>query len=326
MANLETVPPGPQPPAETLASVSYLPSRDIEHPPMPEGVFLPIEGNPFHVKHGLVEVSGQEIQYTGAYPEELKYDGVAITIPGFGGFKQTSRPLRTTLAQEGVATITYGPARDDDYNTADRLLNSQELHTKTVEAIIEDLRDNPYVRSEVPNGGKIDFDRIWLLPHSMGNLAAADFAEEHYSQVEAITSLAGVGHGSPTLKQFLNPLFIPKAALAIRHEVLPYLKSGLVDINAANAYRALHYYAKNPTRTIGEAIACLTTDLRPTYERLGELGVKTAFIAFEHDCLIPVNVQIAENVDQYREVRGTGHLAPMLKSARVVSHAIETLN
>ena len=299
-------------------------SCDLNLQPGPENIADNNLPNPTYLAQGQVNLGQTTIQYTGEFPEERVYDGWASIQPGFGGYKRTSRALRHAMAEAGIATITYGPARDDDYNLWTRLTNSQEAHTRTLEAIAEAIPDNQVIRRTMPGGQDIDFDQQLLVPHSMGGLAAAPYAEKHPSKVDAIINLGSAGYGSPTLAQLAQT--VPGGiGRAIWNELIPGLRSAEISIRPINVARVVHYYARNPARTIGEMVACLKTDVRPSAQKLGEQGVKSAFIAFEHDCLIPPNNSIADNVEHYRVMPDSGHLAPQLKAQQVAQTVMASL-
>jgi hypothetical protein len=71
--------------------------------------------------------------------------------------------------------------------------------------------------------------------------------------------------------------------------------------------------------------ACLTNDIRPKISKVGEFGVKTAFIAFEKDSLIPPNDQIADSVEVYDVIPGVRHSAPQFKAGQVADKIIDTV-
>ncbi|HSX44793.1 MAG TPA: hypothetical protein VLF39_01615 [Candidatus Saccharimonadales bacterium] len=281
--------------------------------------------------HGQVDVGRVPISYTAGLPEQRIYDGWASFEPGFGGLKSTSRPLRNALSELGLITVTYGPARNDNDNPWTRLTRSQDTHIQTIEAIANDISKNPAIKRTAPDYKTIDFDRQVLIPHSMGGLAAVPYAEKqinndnHNTSIDAIISLSSAGYGSPSFKQIAHaiPLGVGRA---IRDELVPGLKNTDIAINPTNLARIIHYYGRNPGRTIGEALSCLTQDVRPAVKRLGEQGVKTAFIAFENDILIPPNEQISDVVDLYHVMPDSGHSAPQFEPKRVANMIVDSLH
>jgi pimeloyl-ACP methyl ester carboxylesterase len=273
--------------------------------------------------HGIVEAAGDSVIYTVEAPESPKYEGVGVIVPGFGGFKRTSRDLRHELALEGLTTVSFTPVRHDRQPVWTRLADSQSAHVETLGAVLADLPINKDVMVQLP---RQDWRRHVLLPHSMGNLAAARYAEvDSGAQTEGIVSLAGVGLGSPSVLQLLEtvPKGLPRA---LATELLPFLLARKVEITPRNVWRIIHYYASNPARTAGEMYACLSTDIRPTIHQLGAKGVTSAFISFEHDALIPPNPYIGNVVDYYTEMPDAGHMAPQLKAQRVARTIIGTLD
>lgn len=277
--------------------------------------------------HGTVEAAGIPVEYTiESAPDVVQYEGFGIIAPGFGGFKRTSRDLGHQLALAGITTARYTPVRRDDHCIWSRLSNSQQAHADTITAVAEDIAGDENARARLPN---IDFDRRILLPHSMGGLATTQHAREAPSgKTEAIINLASAGFGTPNLPQLAET--VPKGLhKAIFQELIPFITSGKIDVTPLNFWRFVHYYGVNPARTVGEIYACLSTDVRPEVWALGKQGVRSAFIAFEHDSLIPPNEDLHDTVDYYEVMPDAGHMAPQLKAERVakaISDAIDVLD
>ncbi len=274
--------------------------------------------------HGEVVVAGTTVEYTIESPPEdhIVYEGLAIIAPGFGGFKRTSRPLRHEMALAGVVSVSYSPVRRDDHSLWSRLARSQQAHADTITAVASDIADQDFSDTDVP---PVDVTRRVLLPHSMGGLATAQHASDTpHGTTEAIINLAAAGFGSPTIPELLET--IPKNLHhAVFKELIPFVMSGKVDVTPQNFWRFLHYYGVNPTRTIGEIYACLSTDVRPTVWQLGRQGVLSAFLAFEHDALIPPHDNLGDTVDYYEVMPGAGHMAPQLKAKEVAQGVVDTM-
>jgi pimeloyl-ACP methyl ester carboxylesterase len=274
---------------------------------------------------GGVDIAGDSIPYTFECPEDRVYDGWIIIEPGFGGIKPSSRRLRHELAVLGIAAASYGPSRTGAEGLFDTFKNPQLLHERSVGAIIDDIASNPKIVHEIPRVKSLNLHRVTHLPHSMGGHAAIRHAETHVTQTDALVSLATVGHGSPTIFGLLEnlPLGIVRG---LRHELIPYLGSGDIPLHPASIARIIHYFLRNPVRTSAEMISCLTDDLRPAVYNLGQLGVKTSYISFEHDCLIPPDESVGDVVTTYRMLRGLGHMAPQVEAKRVAREAADTLH
>lgn len=275
--------------------------------------------------HGEVFVAGTAVEYTIESPpeEHLVYEGLAIIAPGFGGFKRTSRPLRHEMAMAGVVSVSYSPVRRDDHSIWSRLARSQQAHADTITAVASDIAKQGLDNTDV---APVDVTRRVLLPHSMGGLATAQHATDvTHGKTEAIINLAAAGFGSPTVPELLQT--VPKNLhRAIFQELIPFIVSGKVDVTPQNFWRFLHYYGVNPARTVGEMYACLSTDVRPTIWQLGRQGVLSAFLAFEHDALIPPNENLVDTVDYYEVIPKSGHMAPQLKAKEVAKGVTDTLD
>lgn len=277
-----------------------------------------------YIAHGTVPTANSLIEYNAEFPETLVYDGWALIGSGFGGLEQTYRPLLHALALEGFFAATFTPQRNDDHSLWEQLSDPQQLHVDTIEALASAVPQNPEVREILGPYRLPNFKRLLLLPHSMHGIPAARYAAMRPDTVDAILNLASVGYGSPTLGQLA--ITTPTGIIqALKHELIPYLTSGDIDISIANVLGFIHYFAKNPARTAGELISCLRTDIRPVAEQLDNRNVKNAFIAMQYDCLIPPNDNIADTVDLYHVLPGTGHLSPQVKAAKVARAAKATL-
>lgn len=297
----------------TPDGVSQAPYEN-EHPHESEGVFLL---RSTQLVQGQVEVDGKRSNWTLEIPEgELAYDGIAHFIPGYGGIKQTSRAPRGALASRGYATLTSDAFRGGVLCSGDDIRDPQRLHTRGQLAIAADLRNR---RDEIvrkyPNGSNIDFDKKLLIPHSMGGAPAVAYAETESNAVDMIINLATIGRGSPTLKDFLHVSPLDVAA-SIRHELVPAIKNGAIEMNVQNLYKIVHYYAR--LRAVLEARSCLTLDLSERLADLQSSGIIVRNIDFEHDILVPTPPWRADVM-----MNNMGHLAPQCKAQQVAGKIIQ---
>lgn len=264
--------------------------------------------------HGKVIVEGQPVEYTeelATYPSATK----AIIVPGFGGFKRTSRELRHAVAQDGMDGVSYDPLRKGTRTRRDKLLYPQVTHVSTIRAIHDDLQINEAVRHDHAEA----YDLI-LLAHSMGGLAATDFALEHPDHVDMVVYLGSAGFGSPTINQLAHTS--PRAVVGmLQHELVPFVRDRHIDVTPKNVLRVMRYYGSDRWRTAGEAASCLRHDMREKVKELGRQGIQTVALQFEHDIAVPkADVEACTVSDT---IPGTGHIAPMLKPERVawwISH------
>jgi hypothetical protein len=298
---------------------------DAEETPHPlnEGAF-DIELKPTRTISGVVSARGADIKWTAEFPEDLAYEGLAGFVPGFGGFKGTSRPPRRAHAQAGAATFSYAPLRESDASLVENLFHAQDAHVATIAAVVDAIPNHPDLHT-MPNSDRIDFDRLWIVDHSMGKGAGTPFAIANAGRVEGITDLATIGYGTPTLRHFLCAF--PQGVIpGLYHELLPLAKSGHINPDLRSIGQALYHYARNFPRTVGEAYSCLTLDLREATALLGELGVRTSHIGFEFDSLVqPHKSQASEYVEAHGVLKGMGHLAPQLKAPLVARHVIRVM-
>lgn len=275
--------------------------------------------NPVTLIHGQVVVGRNTVLYTVEVPAELSHEGIAVLVPGFGGIKATSRGLRRELAQCGITTASYEPARNQPAIPS----AAQAVHIATLEAISSDLPKNQRLRS-TPSVKDIDLNRKILVPHSMGGAAANPYALEHSDEVEEIEYIATVGLGPPTVAQLLKD--IPAELIpSLIHEVAPYLFSKEIDLDAKNLMRILNYFLRHPLRTAIETQSCLSTDLTAGAAELTDRGVVQNYLGFEHDILVPPSDDIFEHVDRYEVMLRAGHLAFQLKPYLVAKAIVSFL-
>lgn len=262
------------------------------------------------LEHGLVTVDGAEVEYTREFLEETT-ETLAIIVPGFGGFKRTSRNLRGALASQREDVASYDPVRREALSNRDRLFRPQATHKETVRLIHNDIYPSK---------------KAVLFAHSMGGLSATEYAHENPDRVSAIVFLGAAGFGSPTLSQLARTR--PSSLVGmISQEIVPFVMNGGIDASPRNIMRFIGYYASNPVRTTGEALSCLHHDMRDKVHDLGRLGVSTVYLQFEHDFFVPE--ADASSCDVHDILPGTGHMAPLAKPGRVAqwyrSHKNEIL-
>ncbi len=262
---------------------------------------------------GVVSIGRTPVAWTLDIPLNLTSPDMTVFIPGFGGFKATSREPRRALAAEGNASLSYGPARSCGSSVVQRLLHSADTHVATLEAITDSVVHHEDAKKTLSTFGVNPLSQ-WLVSHSMGSSSGTPYAIRHPDRISGITHLGAVGYGSPTPLDLLRKLPLGIAP-GIAHELMPYLKSGHVDVHIRSLFQALGYYAQDPIRTLGEARTCLTTDLRDDTKSLSDLHINTGYIAAEHDCLVTPPEGNTELFHHFGIMPGSGHLFPQLKAA-----------
>lgn len=296
--------------------------------PQFEGVSLGGEGLRTHLVQGNVPVGRDLVKWTLEVPEEPRYDGIGLIIPGFLGIKQSSRNLRNALAQEGISSVSYSPPRDGEEPVSDTFLDPQGLHAKALGSITDNLQERQgVIKRFVPGGNKLDFDKYLLLPHSMGGLAAPRHALTMPSGIHAIYGLATTGFGNPTLGQLL--VDIPrKGKDSVIHEIIPAAKSGAIELNWRNFSDVTRYV--NRLRFIFEGISCITTDGRHNVSedvgRLEDRGVPYIYNAFGRDMLVrPDEEKVGAVVTRFILMEKYGHLAPQAKAEKVAKQIADVV-
>lgn len=285
-----------------------------------------IQGTPYSLAHGLVRVPHAllPVKYTVSVPEKTQDARPHVVVPGFSGFKKSSRMERDALAEDhGRVAISYEPARYG--GPINDLRDPQKLHSDTISAIAQDLCTNKQLQA-VQNGDKLDFSKLILLPHSMGGLAATRVAAERSNDVDAIIYKASVGMEQAKLFRFFGRLLE-----SIPEEIGPAIQHG--EFGEAFTpkeicQKAATYLLSNPLRTSGEILSCFRANLRPMLPVLRAYNVKTGMILFDNDRLIPAQLSFehcGSEVDMCKRLPDFDHLAPQTKGKIVAREEIDML-
>lgn len=301
--------------AEQWATVHHLPYPDDRRTQQDDPY---TKEQLFQAAHGSVAVkyAHDPVKYTITIPTDVVHPTAHLIVPGFGGFKRSSRGLRNAFSlHQSTAAISFEPPRIG--NRLHDLFDSQRLHTDTIDAILNDLPNNVQLR-DTANGNKLDLGSVVLDAHSMGGLSATRYAMAHPDNVKLLTYLEAVGLEDPRLMRFL-----PRLLPTILKDIGPSLRDGEFDEDGNNPrilLNALHYYARNPVRTIGEMGSCVSADIREQVVALGMLGVKRAMLYGGSDALIPAEPSVTSSgrlVDHCEVMREVGHAGPQTQATRV---------
>jgi len=265
---------------------------------------------------GKVAVGSDVVDWKLELPEHLRYPGVVGISPGYLAIENTSRPLREALAQQGVATFSYDPARKDSWWLS--MCDPQALHAATQEAIFADLKERTDIKNG-PNGDRLDLERRILLAHSMGGFAATMFAKMQPGTIEFIYGCATTGFGHPTIPELTHD--IPLGMISgIKHELLPTLFSGNISVNIKTAKEFINYYRH--MRVVFEGLSCVFQDTREDVALLSDLGIDYHYEAYEHDILVRADESVADHVKSHKIIPKAGHLHPQKRPERVAERII----
>ena len=276
--------------------------------------------------HGNVRVHRSDVAYTLEVPENMEVDGLAYVNPGFGGVKLTSDPLRHSLAEFGMATVSLTPGRNSHTRLSD-MFHAQNLHAETLDAVSKDIGEKLFrIKQQVPNGNKIDPYHKIIIPHSMGGLSAIEHAEADakngYPQVDMIINLAAAGYSKMTVLGMAKSI-ARGAVPGMRHELITFAKQQ----NPEDAKKILSdvvvYYGGNPVRTAGEVLSIFRSNLRHRALTLRNQGTRVAYYSMQYDCLVRPDQSIEDFVDYYEEIKNTGHLAPQIKPQLLAGKIID---
>lgn len=272
--------------------------------------------------HGQVEViPGEPTDYTLEYPEGDQLDRIFPLFPGFGGVKLSSGPFSNAMARLGMPTVTVEPVRSDDRSNWERLTNPHAVHVETMEAALDDLKKTiGFELSSATDGPK-----AIPLAHSMGGEAALRYAERNHTTTEAVILLATIGFGSPNVGKIIRkvPVGTPTA---IREEVIPFLQNGELELSVSGARKAIRYYFRNPLRTVGEVVSCLTSDQSERAHRLRNLGIPTAYGQPVYDLLVQGADGARNDVTVVGEIDRAGHMFVQAKPGRAAHWVRGALN
>jgi pimeloyl-ACP methyl ester carboxylesterase len=265
---------------------------------------------PTHPFHGSVRMGSEDVQWTLEVPRDLSFDGIAVISPGFLAIKQSSRPPRNALAQEGIAALSYSPARSHSDYWWTTVQDPQKLHADTQKEIARDIRTRIDIRGGKAYGNKIKVDNKIIVAHSMGGLAATKYAQMEPDNVRMIKGLATCGFGHPTLPELAADLPLGMVD-GLKSELLPAIMKGNIALSLRNL-RDIVCYLKH-LRVVFEGISCVFEDDRANIAKLRERGITYIYEAYEKDILVRADETVAEHVDYHSIIPGAGHLEPQLK-------------
>jgi hypothetical protein len=283
-----------------------------------EDLFVPAET--FLLGGYSLQIGKNNVEWTAEIPEHSAYKGVIYIAPGFIETDDTIVPLRNALAERGYAAMTVTPSRRGDGGLGDCFRNPQEIHAKTMIGALRAIQESRLHQKLAP---EIDFNKVLIVTHSMGGLAATQ-AIELGLKPEAVINIAAAGFGSPTVKELLRDL--PRGLLpAIRHEVIPAVRNGHIDIGPRHIIKMIEHLVISPSQTIAEGISCLTTNNSELVRNQRALGIKIGYIALMHDVLVrsrPDLFKSGDIVDDYIELDHAGHFYPQKHPGRMADHII----
>lgn len=306
--------PGRHATNEALAEVHFLSPDELS-----EQASNHNPGGNITLLHGYapVESARTPVPYTLAIPEYPRIAATAVIVPGFCAIKRTSRELRNELAYQGIPTVSYNPARvhSSRKDWLHHAVNPQRLHYDTLAAVDRDIRLS-IEQAKVPEGIQISNAKRILIAHSMGNLAAIDFAVDHPMRVDSLVSIGGAGMEEP-----LGLKLVARTKDVVLRDVAAAALTGkFKGYGLKVATNTIHYVARNPVRTAAEVISCTVADKRQAVERLAELGVRqVVFCPMNDDFFYPEDTikAVGEAVDYWEIIENLQHTGPQTQARRV---------
>lgn len=276
---------------------------------------LSVAQEPVYHAHGMVAVGKDTVRYTIAATESCDPSYMTILVNGLGGFKSSSRGWRDTNARDAnEVTISFSPARNDGIKN--NLFDPQRAQVEALACIVTDAKTNPDVQN-LPNGDRIDFDRIRLTGQSLGGLPVARFAAEGDGRVEAATFIVSAGFNNGNALGHLGHVAVNLFDF-LKADCTALLQSPHVgDGFRRNMLRMLKHN-RRADRTAGELISALWSNISETVLALDAI---TCGIESKPDTLVPANSRLSEIVDYYK-LANFGHLGPQINPKEVVAATV----
>ncbi len=285
--------------------------------------------------HGEVAVGLGTTHYKAFFPEERNHNGIGYLFHGYMGFLKSSEPYGRALARAGLANVVV----DQSHLSAsayEDITDAQALHVATAEAVFSDLGHNREITHKMPDGQQAVEEQWLVSAHSMGGLGSTRFVEAHPDEAETLALLKTVGVNKPILLHIIKSALDGTAVGAGRHELIPYLKSGEIELNWKNVARMARYLGvgwpimndRRPTRAIGEGLSCLFANTRESLSTIGDQGTKRIGIEAGRDPLVAFAFDFKAYVDKYVLFPKYGHLMPQVRAdltAQAVLSAREDL-
>lgn len=274
-----------------------------------------------HWVHGEAGVASahEPIKWTAAIPDSPTINALGLIANGFCAIKRSSREFREALAAEGLATVSYDPARVHSslLDLPRHTLNPQALHYESLAGIDSSLASHPAL-GELAAAPRI------LIGHSMGNLAALDYAVNHPESIATMISIGGVG-----MERRLGLKLVARSKDMVLHDIGPAIVTGKFnDYGLKGAARLLHYVWRNPMRTGTEAVSCMVSDKRRQVHQLAALGVRHVVLMPEDDDFFyPVDTirTVHDVVDHWEIMEGMKHACPQTDAKKVATIVMQAL-
>lgn len=263
------------------------------------------EVSPSDVIEGDVTVNGDPVHWMLRRPAEETPGEVMVLLRGLGTTLQSYAAFSRAAARSGHTVLATSSAR----HGSDRR-DPHSANLDTISAAID--------AASKKAGDSASFDNLLLMAHSHGGIPAIKLAESQPDNVRLIINAGAVGYHGLELGYITRNL--PRGILlGLKHELWPAVADGSIEVSRKHLADFLHHNFKNPAQTLKELWSCMSHDLRPSAARLRAAGVLIGYIAFEHDSLVPPNPETASNVDVYRVMPDSGHMAPQRKSAELMA-------
>jgi hypothetical protein len=290
--------------------------------PLQQEGFLNTESLATHHVSGCVAVGRDSVEWDLEIPEDLRYDGIVILKPGLLGISGAYQEPQAALAQEGMATLRYPPARDGDESWLESLEDPQGLHVQTSLAIIADLQERQFeIAKRVPNGNRLDFGKFSLLLQSMAGFAGPRVALAMPSGIHGIYGFATTGFRHPTPRELIEDVGHPRGFLHLARDVGSAFWSGGIALSRQNAGDVFHYAKR--LRFLFETISCMRDDVIEEVGTLQDKGVPYIREVYGRDRLVRADPATADQVTKQLVIEDAGHLALQAKrnevAARVAS-------
>lgn len=276
------------------------------------------------LRHGTVRIGSTIVKYTMECPLTPSDTVPLLLVPGYGGIKPAYRELRHSIAANGKPAVTFRPPRSQKKFAMfhpNHALHPERLLAQAAIGIAREVI-NRY-------GEEDGFQQIDAAGHSMGGPGVTNAALTRPEWFRSITVVASAGLDGHRLVDMAK-----RAPGVLVGEILPSIKDIKVRKDIKAAWDFAHYIARNPWRTAAEGLSVGSGDIRDKVVRVGELGVKTAAVAFMKDRFFPIEGVILQAADRF-QLFGVftdpeaGHMTPQLQPEALgafLVRVVQTLN
>lgn len=255
----------------------------------------------------FAHIGGAKVRFTAEEPamqEDRKNDTAVVIAHGIVGEEIVYEDLRHALATRGYRVISYEPARSAGLRGyhPQHLLHPEKLLGQAAYGVILEAQES------------LGYERFTIAGHSMGGLTIKTLLEHlgdtAPEMLDALLYIDAVGFNTESLVKRARRFVAMLALQAPPYAVQAMHKS---PCRAAKiAASEVRYFARKPSRFIGELLAAQGCQNAESVLRARTLNIRTGGIALTRSGIFPPDAVARESADLFdifRMYRGN-HLAP----------------